>query len=131
MPGCRSFLGSKKRFRVFAASDSGSTLASPKSVESTQTRSANDCTLVQSKRRRLASRSRQSANLCVSSSVIRLAQPCSHSMAPAANGRPHFQQVFMFPPSLIIPRLDSYLFLKIQFHGGRLREHARQFHGDG
>jgi hypothetical protein len=46
-----------------------------------------------------------------------------------ANRRPHFQQVFIFPPLLFIFRPE--LFLKIQFQSGRLREQSRQFHGRG
>ena len=104
-----SFFGSKKRSNFCAAMEFGSTLASPKSVESTQMRSASDCTLVQSTRRRLASCARQSANLRVSSSDIRLAQPCAHSTVPSANGRPHFQQVFISSSSVFLFTCSFYV----------------------
>jgi len=60
---------------------------------------------------------------------MRLTQPCSHSISFPANERPHFQQVFIFSPLLFVFRPE--LFLKIQFHGSRLREQSRQLHGRG
>jgi hypothetical protein len=87
--------GSKNRSNFRATADSGSTVASPKSVESTKTTSANDWTLLQSKRRRFASCCKQRANFSVSSCDIRLGQAESHSIFPSGNGCPHFQHVFI------------------------------------
>src|SRR6185312_12760735 len=89
-----SFFGSKNRSNFFTEADFLTRRPPPRSVDRTQITSSSDCTLVQSKRRRLARRSRQSANFCVSSSDMRLTQPCSHSISFPANERPHFQQVF-------------------------------------